>query len=223
MEALIENFFNLDVMYRSRMLLWAGVKVTLKISVLSLLFAISLGMLLAIIRSIGIKIVNALIIIYVDVFRAIPVIVFLILVYFTGPYFGLELSPYWAAVLTFTINGSAFFEEIFRAGIESIDRGQTDAAKSIGLNFGQTMRYVILPQAVQVVLPPATSNSLELIKTTVLASVIALPELMKQAQQAHGYFANPTPLVAAAIIFLVILWPLVRLTEFLEKKYGKIV
>lgn len=222
MEALIENFFNIEVLIKSWSMLWSGLLVTLKISVVSLLGAIILGLVLAVIRSIGIKPINALIIIYVDFFRALPTIVFIMMVYFTWPYFGIELSSYWAAVVALTINGSAYFEEIFRSGIESIDRGQTEASRAIGLNFFQTMWYVILPQAMRVVLPPATSNSLELVKTTVLASVIALPELMKQAQQAHGYFANPTPLIAAALIFLILLWPVVRLTTRLERKFGQI-
>lgn len=222
MEALIENFFNIEVLIKSWSMLWSGLLVTLKISVVSLFGAIILGLVLAVIRSIGIKPINALIIIYVDFFRALPTIVFIMMVYFTWPYFGIELSSYWAAVVALIINGSAYFEEIFRSGIESIDRGQTEASRAIGLNFFQTMWYVILPQAMRVVLPPATSNSLELVKTTVLASVIALPELMKQAQQAHGYFANPTPLIAAALIFLILLWPVVRLTTRLERKFGQI-
>ena len=124
-------------------------------------------------------------------------------------------------IVALTVAYSAFLAEIFRAGIESIDKGQTEAARTLGLNFLQTMLSVILPQALRVVLAPATSNSLELIKTTVLASVIALPELMKQAEQAHGSMASPTPLVMAAIIFLVMLWPLVWLAGYLERKLAQ--
>jgi polar amino acid transport system permease protein len=197
-----------------------GFKITLQLSAVSLVLAITLGLLLATLRNLRSKFVDIPIIIYVDLFRALPTIVLFMLVYFALPYIGISMPPFWAAVFTLTINGAAYFEEIFRAGIESIDKGQTEAAKALGLPFIQTMRYVILPQAIRVVLPPATSNSLELIKTTVLASVIALPELLKQAQQAHGLFANPTPLVAAAFIFLVMLWPLVRLTSYLERRMG---
>ena len=219
MEALINNFFNIEVMYKAKYLLWLGFRVTLQLSFLSLIFAILVGLSLAFLRSFKIPFINVLIIIYVDVFRALPTIILFMLVYFTWPYFGISLPRYWSAVVALTINGAAYFEEIFRAGIEAIDEGQTEAARAVGLSFTQTMFSVVLPQAIIVVLPPATSNSLELIKTTVLASVIALPELMKQAQQAHGSFANPTPLVAAALIFLVFLWPLVRLVGILEKRY----
>ena len=221
MESIIYNFFNIEVMIRARYLLWLGLQVTLKLAFVSLLFAVLVGLFLAVIRSLHIRLLNILIIIYVDLFRALPTIVLFMLVYFTWPYFGISLPRYWSAVVALTINGGAYFEEIFRAGIESIDKGQTEAARASGLSFTQTMFFVILPQAIQVVLPPATSNALELIKTTVLASVIALPELMKQAQQAHGSLANPTPLVMAALIFLALLWPLVRLTGYLERKFAK--
>jgi polar amino acid transport system permease protein len=199
--------------------LWLGLKVTLQLSFVSLFFAVLFGLFLAFLRSLKNRLLSAFIIIYVDLFRALPTIVLFMLVYFTWPYFGISLPRYWSAVVALTINGAAYFEEIFRAGIETVDVGQTEAARSLGLTFTQTMLSVVLPQAIVIVLPPATSNSLELIKTTVLASVIALPELMKQAQQAHGYFANPTPLIAAALIFLALLWPLVRLVGLLEKTY----
>jgi len=221
MDAIIYNFFNLEVLFKARYLLWLGLQVTLKVASLSLVLAITVGLILAVLRNLNNPILNAVIIIYVDLFRALPTIVLFMLVYFTWPYFGISLPRYWSAVVALMINGAAYFEEIFRAGIESIDKGQTEAARALGLSFSQTMFSVILPQAVKVVLPPATSNSLELIKTTVLASVIALPELMRQAQQAHGSLANPTPLIAAALIYLVLLWPLVRLTGYLEKIYGK--
>lgn len=221
MESIIYNFFNVEVMIRARYLLWLGLQVTLKLAFVSLLFAILVGLFLAVVRNLNVRFLNVLIIIYVDLFRALPTIVLFMLVYFTWPYFGISLPRYWSAVVALTINGGAYFEEIFRAGIESIDKGQTEAARALGLSFTQTMSSVILPQAVQVVLPPATSNALELIKTTVLASVIALPELMKQAQQAHGSLANPTPLIMAALIFLVLLWPLVRLTGYLERRFAK--
>jgi len=221
MESIIYNFFNVEVMIRARYLLWLGLQVTLKLAFLSLLLAMLVGLFLAVLRNLRIPLLNALIIIYVDLFRALPTIVLFMLVYFTWPYFGISLPRYWSAVVALTINGGAYFEEIFRAGIESIDKGQTEASRALGLSFTQTMFSVILPQAVRVVLPPATSNALELIKTTVLASVIALPELMKQAQQAHGSLANPTPLIMAALIFLVLLWPLVRLTGYLERRFAK--
>ncbi len=221
MDQFIHNFFNLDIMYRSRIILLMGLENTLKLGAVSLVLAAAFGLLLAVVRSLRIRVVNALIVAYVDLFRALPTIVLFMIVYYMVPYLGFSPPVFWAAVVALTINGAAYFEEIFRAGIEAVDPGQGEAARSLGLNFVQTMRYVILPQVVRIVLPPATSNSLELVKTTVLASVISMPDLLYRAQQAAGgVFANPTPLVAAALIFLIVLWPFVRLTGYLERRFG---
>lgn len=221
MNALVHNFFNVEVMVRAHVLLLMGLRVTVELGVTSLVFAILLGVLLASLWQLRNRFLNTLIRVYADFFRAMPTIVLFILVYFALPFIGIAMPAFLAAVVTLVLNGGAYFEEIFRGGIESIDIGQTEAARSLGLNFLQIMRYVILPQAIRVVLPPATTNSLELIKTTVLASVIALPELLKQAEQSQGLFANPTPLVEAALIFLMLLWPLVRLSGYLERRMSR--
>jgi len=221
MEQFIHNFFNVDIMWRSRIILLTGLKNTMLLAAVSLILATAFGLFLAVIRSVNLKLVNFLIVVYVDVFRALPTIVLFMVVYYMLPYLGLSLPVFWAAVTALTINGAAYFEEIFRAGIEAVDRGQWEAAHSLGLNFVQTMRHVILPQVIRIVLPPATGNSLELVKTTVLASVISMPDLLYKAQQAAGgIFANSTPLVTAALIFLVMFWPLVRLTGYLERRFG---
>jgi len=189
-----------------------------QLAVVALICAAFLGLVLAIIRGLKIKVLNFLIIIYVDLFRALPTIVLFMIVYYMLPFFGLSFPLFWAAVVALTINGAAYYEEIFRAGIEAIDTGQWEASRSLGLNFRQTMTHVILPQAIRIVIPPATSNSLELVKTTVLASVISMPDLLYKAQQAAGLWYNPTPLVLAALIFLAMLWPFVRLTSYLERR-----
>ncbi|HHR85873.1 amino acid ABC transporter permease [Candidatus Acetothermia bacterium] len=220
MSAFIHNFLNIDVMYRSRIILLMGLKNTVLLALASLVFASLLGLFLAVLRELRNRPLNLLIIAYVDLFRALPTIVLFMIVYYMTPYFSMNPPIFWSAVITLSLNGAAYFEEIFRAGIESISKGQTEASRSLGLTYWQTMRHVILPQAVRVVLPPATSNSLELVKTTVLASVISMPELMYKAQQAYGLMANPTPLITAALIFLVMLWPFVRLTSYLERRMG---
>ncbi|MGC9529415.1 MAG: amino acid ABC transporter permease [Candidatus Bipolaricaulaceae bacterium] len=221
MDQFIYNFFNVDIMYRSRIILLAGLKNTVLLAVVSLVLAGACGLLLAVVRGLKLKLLNALIVAYVDLFRALPTIVLFMIVYYMLPYLGFSPPVFWAAVVALTINGAAYFEEIFRAGIEAVDPGQGEAARALGLNFAQTMWHVILPQVVRIVLPPATSNSLELVKTTVLASVISMPDLLYKAQQAAGgVFATPTPLVTAALIFLVMLWPFVRLTGYLERRFG---
>jgi len=218
MNEFIHNFFNAEIMAKSWKIIGIGLSNTVQLAAVSLVTAAILGLFLAVVRGLKIRAINLLIVIYVDFFRALPTIVLFMVVYYMLPFFGISLPLFWAAVMALTINGAAYFEEIFRAGIEAIDRGQWEAAHALGLTFPMTMRYVILPQAIRIVIPPATSNSLELVKTTVLASVISMPDLLYKAQQAAGLWYNPTPLILAALIFLVMLWPLVRLTSYLERR-----
>lgn len=218
MSAFIHNFFNVEIMAKSWKIILVGLSNTVQLSVVALICAPLLGLVLAVIRGLRNKVLDALIIVYVDLFRALPTIVLFMIVYYMLPFFGLSFPLFWAAVVALTINGAAYFEEIFRAGIEAVDTGQWEASRSLGLGFRQTMAHVILPQAIRIVIPPATSNSLELVKTTVLASVISMPDLLYKAQQAAGLWYNPTPLVLAALIFLAMLWPLVRLTSYLERR-----
>jgi len=218
MSEFIHNFFNAEIMAKSWRIILVGLSNTVQLAIVALICAALFGLLLAVIRGLRNKVLDALIIIYVDLFRALPTIVLFMIVYYMLPFFGLSFPLFWAAVVALTINGAAYFEEIFRAGIEAIDTGQWEAARSLGLGFRQTMTKVILPQAIRIVIPPATSNSLELVKTTVLASVISMPDLLYKAQQAAGLWYNPTPLVLAALIFLALLWPFVRLTSYLERR-----
>ena len=119
-----------------------------------------------------------------------------------------------ALVLTY----SAYVAEVFRAGIESVHPSQVAAARSLGLTHGQSLRHVVLPQAVRNVLPDLLSNTLEVVKLTSLGSVVAMPELLYQARQAQSLTYNPTPIVLAAIVYFVMLWPLVRLLSRLENR-----
>lgn len=116
---------------------------------------------------------------------------------------------------------AAYAAEIFRAGIEAVPRGQFEAADALGLHAYRRMRHVVLPQAIRVVIPPLTNNSINVMKDTALASVVALPDLLKQATQAQALAANPTPLIGAAILYLVILLPMVRLVAKYEQRSAR--
>lgn len=218
MNEFIHNFLNVQIMAKSWRIMLIGLSNTVQLAAVSLVTAAVLGLLLAVVRGLKNRLLDGIIIVYVDFFRALPTIVLFMIVYYMLPFFGMSFPVFWAAVVALTLNGAAYYEEIFRAGIEAIDRGQWEASASLGLGFVHTMRHVILPQAIRIVIPPATSNSLELVKTTVLASVISMPDLLYKAQQAAGLWYNPTPLVLAALIFLVLLWPLVRFTGYLERR-----
>ena len=116
------------------------------------------------------------------------------------------------------LNTSSYYGEIFRAGLESVPAGQVEAARSTGLSRWQTMVWVILPQATRNVLPDLVSNTLEVIKLTTLASVVGFTELLNNARNVQALTYNATPVVAAALIYLIALWPLVRLVSRLEHK-----
>ena len=122
--------------------------------------------------------------------------------------------------MAFAFIMSAYSAEVFRSGIESIPKGQFEAAHALGLPFLLTLRKVILPQAVRLVIPPTTSNCVSMFKDTSLASVVALPELLKEANNAQALYANPSPLIGAALVYLLFLWPMVRLVGLLERKFN---
>jgi polar amino acid transport system permease protein len=152
------------------------------------------------------------------VFRSLPPLVLLVFVYAGLPFAGLEVSPWGAVAIGFFLNTGAYYGEILRAGIESVPAGQVEAARSTGLSRGQAMAWVVLPQAVRNVLPDLISNTLEVVKLTSIASVVALPELLFQARQAQSVTFNATPIMAAAVAYFVLLWPVVRLLSRLENR-----
>ena len=162
--------------------------------------------------------VNWAIIGFVDFFRSIPPLVLLIYTVYGLPLLGWDVPAFGAVLVAFTLNSSSYYGEIIRAGIESIPKGQMEAAQSTGLNRLQAMCYVILPQAIRNVAPDLTSNTLELIKATSIASVVALPELLRMGRVAQGLVYNATPLIAVAVIYLIMLWPMVRLLSRLERQ-----
>ena len=199
-------------------MLWQGFWLTVKIAFFSMIFSTVIGLLLAVFRSFNNKILNIFIIFYIDFFRSMPIIVLMMLIYFALPYTGVRLSATVSGILALSLNSAAYVSEIFRAGILSINRGQIEAAHALGLNTVQTMRLVILPQAVKVVIPPLASNYVASAKDTAICSSISILELLKQAMTFQAVIANPTPLVAATGIYILLLVPLTRLAGILEVK-----
>lgn len=199
-------------------LILLGLWNTLALSATCIVLGFVLGVALAVARLYGTRPVRLLAIAYIDVFRAIPVLVLLFIVYYALPFSGLRLSSFAAATAAIAMVSAAYVAEIVRAGVEAVPGGQTEAARALGLRFAVVLRKVILPQALRIVLPPLTSNSINVVKDTALASVVAMPDLLKQANQAQALAANPTPLIGAALIYLVILLPLVRLVGLLEAR-----
>lgn len=218
MEALVYNFFNLAIMEQVWVFLLWGLGTTLMLSATVIPLGVVGGLALAVLGSLRMRWLKWLLIGYVDFFRAFPPLVLLIFIYFGAPFAGIDLPKLGAVALAFMLNTSSYYGEVFRAGIESIPRGQIEAARSTGLSSLQTLRHVVLPQATRNVLPDLISNTLEVIKMTSLASVVAVPELLNNARQAQALTYNPTPIVLAALLYLVLLWPMVRLLSRLEHK-----
>jgi polar amino acid transport system permease protein len=156
--------------------------------------------------------------VYIDVFRSVPLLVLLVLVYYALPFVGVRFSSFTAAAVALSMVSCAYTAEIFRAGIEALPKGQLEAAAAIGLRFFDTQRSVVLPQALRIITPPFTSNCINVLKDTALASVVAMPDLLKQATQAQALAANPTPLIGAALLYLALLLPLVRLVGHFEAR-----
>jgi polar amino acid transport system permease protein len=218
MDAIIHNFFNAEIMVRVLPYLLTGLGVTFLLSLFVIPFGLAGGLAVAVLYSLRRRWLTLLLIAYVDFFRAFPPLVLLLFLYFGLPFFGVDIPAILAVALGFFLNTSAYYGEIFRAGIDSIARGQSEAARSTGLSSLQTMTYVIVPQATRNVLPDLVSNTLEVVKLTTLASVVAIPELLDAARNAQALTYNPTPIVLAALMYLVILWPVVRLISLLEHK-----
>ena len=215
---LLDTFFNGQVMVSAFPALMRGFFNTLLLGLLAIGIGIPVGLLISLVRLYAPKPFRWLAIGYIDIFRAMPVLVVLILIYYALPFVGIRFSSWVSATLAFTFIMSAYSAEVFRSGIESIPNGQFEAAHALGLTFLQTLYKVILPQAVRVVIPPATSNCVSMFKDTSLASTVALPELLKEANDAQALYANPSPLIGAALVYLAFLWPMVRLVGYLEKR-----
>jgi polar amino acid transport system permease protein len=213
----LASFVNLESLARIYPLLLQGLQLTVLLSLVTIPLAAGLGLVVAVLYSFHLRFLSLLLIAYVDVLRAFPVLVLLVLIFYGLPFVGINLPAFPAAVLAIALNNSGYYGEIFRAGIETVPRGQREAARSTGLTAWQTAFFIVLPQAVRNVLAPLAGNTLELIKTTSIATAVALPELLRSARVAQETTYNPTPLTAAALIYFVLLWPLTRLVARLER------
>lgn len=215
---LFSTFFNIEVLQKVYPLLLEGFGLTVLLGLTSLVFAVILGLLLGLARTYAPRPFSSMAVAYIDLFRSIPLLVLLVLVYYALPFVGLRLTPFWAATTALSAVAAAYMAETFRAGIEAVPKGQLEAAQSLGFGWPRMMVDVTLPQAMRLVVPPATGVSVSLIKDTALASVVAMPDLLKQATQTQAFYANPSPLIGAAILYLLLLWPLVRLVGILESR-----
>jgi polar amino acid transport system permease protein len=216
MQAIVQQFFNFDIMAKALPLVLTGLWTTLLICLVVIPLGLSGGVLVAAISLSRNALFRRITRLLVDLFRALPPLVLLIMVYSGLPFIGIRLTPLAAVSIAFFLNNSSYYGEIFRAGIESVPSGQWEAARSTGLSATQTFLFVVLPQAVRNVLPDLVSNTIEVVKLTSLASVVSMPEMLYSADMARSLTFNASPIVLAAAIYLAILWPAVRLVSRLE-------
>lgn len=212
----VHTFLNIRVLIETHRALLIGLETTLKLISLSLLLAMGWGLVLAVARNTRLPFITGFTIFYVDMVRSLPILVLLMLIYYALPFIGISIGNFWAATTALALSGGAYYGEIFRAGIESIHSGQLEASRSLGMTYLQSMVYVVLPQAIKVVLPPLSTNTLEFIKATAVASIVAIPDILRKAQLAQSNTFNPTPLVGALLLYILLCYPLVRLISRFE-------
>lgn len=218
MQEILDAFLDWDIMRQASPILLAGLRTTVLLSLLVVPLGLLGGLGLALLSLAHARWARWAVVAWVDFFRAIPPLVLLVFLYAGLPFAGLDLGGLGALAIGFFLNTGAYYGEILRAGIGSVPLGQREAARSLGLSAPKAMLLVVLPQAVRNVLPDLLSNTLEVVKNTSLASVVALPELLFQARQAQSVTYNASPIMAAALLYLLILWPFVRLLSRLENR-----
>ncbi len=218
MQDFLDAFFNIGILVEAWPILFDGLLQTLLLSALVVPLGVVGGLILALLSTAKTRWIRWPLMAWVDIFRALPPLVLLIFIYAGLPFAGFEVSAFTAVALGFFLNTGAYYGEIMRAGIESVPAGQMEAARSLGLSRAQAMRLVVLPQALRNVLPDLISNTLEVVKLTSIAAVVALPELLFQARQAQSVTYNATPIMAAAVAYFILLWPVVRLLSRLENR-----
>ena len=203
-------------------ILMSGVALTIMVTIGSLLLSTVLGMVWALMRVSGIGVLTGFSGGLINVIRGIPIIVLLFYLYFVMPEFGVTLTALQAAILGLGIAYSAYQAENFRAGIEAIDKGQIEAAQAIGMSWWQTMRRVVLPQAIKIVLPPYGNVMIMMLKDSSQASTITVAELALQGKLiASSTFKNTSVFTLVALMYLTMSIPLILLVRHFEKRAGK--
>ncbi|MDK2883090.1 MAG: polar amino acid transport system permease protein [Bacillota bacterium] len=204
-------------------LLFIGVRVTVTITLLSVLTGLIIGTFVGMARLAKNPLLFWPATIYVEFIRGTPLLVQLVLVYYALPQaIGVNLPPMLAGWLAFSLNSGAYVSEIVRAGIQSIDRGQTEAARSLGMTFAQAMRYIILPQAFRNIMPALGNEFITLLKDSALMSTIAVPELMRYGQMMVGRKAEPFPIyITVGAIYLALTLPLSLVVRRMERRLAK--
>lgn len=215
-----DTFLNTTVMAKYLPDIIDGFWLTVWLAALIVVTGIVAGLLLAVVRSLGVRPLNWLIIFIVDLFRALPPLVVIVLLYFGLPSAGFSPDAFSTTWASLSLVLMAFAEEIFWAGITAVPRGQWEASRSTGLTFWQTLSSVVLPQAIRLTIPPLTNRTIAITKGTALGSVIGLSEILSQASSAMSLSFNPSPLMLGAAAYLILFLPVVVLGRWIETRFA---
>ncbi|MCO6504903.1 MAG: amino acid ABC transporter permease [Snodgrassella sp.] len=201
--------------------LWTGTKITLSLFAITLLLSIPLGLVLALLRLSKIRALDYAVNFYIWVMRGTPLMLQIFFIYFALPAVNILLPAYTTAVVAFVLNYAAYFAEIFRAGIQGIGKGQYEAAKTLGMSYGQTMRRIVLPQMWKKILPPLSNETITLVKDTSLVYVLALQDVMRVTYQLVQRQFSLMPFFVAAVFYLIMTLILTWGFQHMEKRYAR--
>ena len=216
----LDAFFKPNLIAQYLPFILQGLVVTIEIAVAVVVTGLALGLALAVIRAFRVLPLNALIVVFVDVLRALPPLVLVLIVYFGLPNVGINLPSFAVLWIVLSFVLAAVAEEIFWAGILSVPKGQWEAARSTGLSFLGTLAYVVLPQAVRLTVAPITNRTLAITKNTALGTVIGVPEILSQATTGQSFAGNATPLMMGAIAYVLLFIPVVALGRWIETRFS---
>ena len=220
LDRFVSSFFNAEVAARYVAPILDGMLLTMGLGLCVIATGLVLGLALAVLRIQHVKLINGFIIAFADIFRALPPLVVIILLFFAFPYIELSMSAFTATWLALSLVLAAFTEEIFWAGMLAIPKGQWEAARSTGMGSWGTLVHVILPQAVRMTVPPLTNRTIAITKGTALGSVVALHELLNVSSSASSEAGNATPLVMGAGAYLILFIPFVVLGRWVETRFA---
>lgn len=197
-----------------------GLIETLKLFIVTLVLSLPLGIIVAIGRLSKNKIINKITNLYITIMRGTPLLLQIVFVFFDLPLLGIVFDRFTAAIIAFTLNYAAYFGEIFRAGIASIDEGQYEGAEVLGLSKKDIFFRIILPQALKRVIPPVGNEVITLVKDTALVYIIGIDELLKVGKNAVNRDANLMPLIVIGIVYIILTWTLSKIMNNIENKYS---
>jgi polar amino acid transport system permease protein len=216
----LETFFKWQVIEEYLPAIGNGFIVTCELAIMVVISGLALGFVLALVRAYRIWLINIPMVILIDMLRALPPLVLILILYFGLPNLGVVFSGFTVVWLVLTLVLAAFAEEIFWAGILSVDDGQWNAARSTGLTFTQVLVHVVFPQAVRMTIPPLTNRTIAITKNTALGMVVGVGEILNEATTAQSFSGNASPLMVVAIAYVLLFVPVVYAGRWIENRFA---